>query len=232
MKRIVCLVLGLLGSGCYPTLPPYVGESTEVLRPGQMGIRAMGGGAMFATNCCKDGSSPQGMGGLEARFRVGLPAKQEVGASFFGGIGQMVGGGDPPFVVGGKGTWKMAPVPWLAVIANAGAQSVGVAAVAHIGGDAAVIVAPYRMENGSQLYTGLKFGFAVPVLNNATATTESFTIPIGFSLATSERFRLIFEGGGVLGASQTHTGSGSASGTQGTVSFGGYGLVGFGLNFR
>lgn len=232
VRRTIILLFALTSIGCYPTLPPFVGESTEVLNPKQMGFRVMGGGAMFDTNCCKDGSSAQGMGGFEARFRVGVGAKQELGASFFGGVGQTVGGGDPPFVVGGKGTWKIAPVPWLAVIANGGAQSVGVAAVATIGGDAAVIVAPYRMENGSQLYTGFKAGLAVPILNNATAVTESFTLPIGFSLATSERVRLFFETGGVVGASQTHTGSGASGGTQSAASLGGYGLLGFGYNFR
>lgn len=230
MKRATVTLL-LLSAGCYPTLPPFVGESTEVLEPKKMGIRVMGGGAMFDTNCCKDGSTAQGMGGLEARFRIGVGAKQEVGATFFGGMGSMIGGGDPPFVVGGKGTWKMAPVPWLAVIANGGAQSVGTAAVATFGGDVAVIAAPYMAANGTQIYTGLKSGIAVPVLNNATATSEAFTLPIGFSLATSERVRLLFETGGVLGLSQTHTG-GSGGGTQSAASVGGYGLVAFGYNFR
>jgi hypothetical protein len=233
MKRAVAalLLLSVPTAGCYPTLPPFVGESTEVLQPKQMGVRVMGGGAMFATNCCKDGSTAQPMGGLETRFRIGVGAKQEVGASFFGGIGGAVGGGDPPFVIGGKGTWKIAPVQWLAVIANGGGQVVGVAAVATFGGDLAVIAAPYTSSGGTQLYTGVKGGLAIPVLNNATATSEAFTIPIGLSLATSERVRLLFESGGVLGLSQTHTG-GASGGTQSATSPGGYGLVAFSFNFR
>jgi hypothetical protein len=53
------------------------------------------------------------------------------------------------------------------------------AAVALAGGDVAAIFAPYISERGNQLHTGLRVGFAVPVLENAHATSEGRTIPVG-----------------------------------------------------
>jgi hypothetical protein len=106
-----------------------------------------------------------------------------------------------------------------------------VSSIAVFGGDLAVIAAPYTAANGSQLYTGLKGGFSVPVLQNVQATSESITFPIGFSLHTSERVRLIFEGGFVIGLTQLHSGA-MPGATQDAASPGGYGLAAFAYNFR
>src|SRR5439155_16677105 len=97
--------------------------------------------------------------------------------------------------------------------------------------DLAVIVAPWTAANGTQLYTGAKGGFAVPVLQNAQATSESFTLPVGISVHTSDRVRLIFEVGSVIGLTQLHSGA-KPGATQDAASPGGYGLFAFGYNFR
>lgn len=229
-RNLVSVVAFLASAGCYPTLPPYLAESTEVLAPKKVGLTFVGAGAGSDTNCCGKGSAVQGMTGIEARVRIGMGAKQELGASFFGGIGTAVTG-DPPWAVGGKGTYKIAPLPWFAIVANGGAMTFMVSSIAVLGGDLAVIVAPYTAPNGTQLYTGLKGGFSVPVLQNVQATSESFTLPVGVSIHTSDRVRLIFESGFVIGLSQTHSGS-MPGATQDAASPGGYGLFAFAYNFR
>jgi hypothetical protein len=226
----VILAASIPALGCFPTLPPHLAEGTEVLEPKKVGLAFVGGGGGFAANCCKQGASEEG-GGLEARVRVGVGARQEIGAAFFAGIGSVVGGGDPPFVVGGKGTYKIAPLRWLAVVADGGGMVFRVAGVAVLGGDLAFIAAPYIAPNGTQLYTGFKVGFSVPVLNNAQATNESFTVPIGVSLHVSRRTRLIFESGFVMGLSQVRSGA-QPSPSQDAASPGGYGLFAFAYDFR
>lgn len=226
MRNVVVLVL-LMTAGCYPTLPAHVGEGTEVLEAKRVGLTFVGGGAGFADNCCKN-TATQGMGGLEIRGRIGIGHKQEIGASVFGGAGAGIGGGDPPFIIGGKGTYKIAPAKWIAIIGSAGAQSVGAAAVATIGGDATVILAPYTSDDGMQLYSGVKAGFAIPVLQNASAVSEAITIPVGFVLPVGEQVRFLTETGFVSGFTQLS----QAGGSQSAISFGGYGLLAFQYRFR
>jgi hypothetical protein len=225
MGSKLTLFAALLATGCYPTLPPHLAEGTEVNEAKQVGLTIAGGGAGFDVNCCGQGSATQAMAGLEARVRVGVGARQEVGASLFGGAGTTIGNGEPPIVVGGKASYKVAPSRWVALIASAGGLSAGVSAVAIFGGDLAVVVAPYTAPSGLQVYTGAKGSFSVPILQNAKATNEAFTFPIGLVIPVSDRTRLIGETGFVLGLGQQ-------SGGQTAMSPGGYGLFAYAHSFR
>jgi len=224
----------LFAAGCYPTLPPHIAEGTEVLKPGGVSLTVAGGGAGFDANVSPSAgtqSSAVGAGGLEARVRVGVGAKQEVGVSAFLGVGSPSGGSDPPFAAGGKLSYKVAPVPWLAFVADVGAFDHAAASIGVVGGDLAAIFAPYTAENGSQLYFAAKGGFAVPFLTGARDMNESFEIPIGFAFHTSERVRFFVEGGPVLGFAQLVTDAAPDT-SQNATSFGAYGIVAFAFVLR
>ena len=216
-------------SGCYPTLHTPFAEGTEVLEAGKVGLTVVGGGGYAQTN--QPGTQPTlgtGFGGLEARVRVGVGAKQELGASFLAAVGSAQSGGDPPFDVGGAITYKIAPVQWFALVADAGVLDVNAASIVTWSGDVAAIFAPYTAKDGSQLYTGARGGFAISMLTNqnAHAVSEAVTVPVGYALQLSERSRLMFEGGFVLGFTQlTHELTPAV--TDNYTSYGGYGVVGF-----
>ena len=235
-RRLACIegfVASVLGafalSGCYPTLPTPFAEGTEVLGAGKVGLTVVGAGGYAQTN--QPGTQPTlgtGGGGLEARVRVGVGAKQEVGASFIAAIGTGSAGSDPPFNVGGLVTYKIAPVEWFALVADAGVLSVNAASIVTWSGDLAAIFAPYTAKDGSQVYTGARGGFAVPMLTNqnAHAVSEAVTVPLGYALQLSEKTRLMFEAGFVLGFTQlTHEFTPAV--TDNYTSYGGYGLFGF-----
>jgi len=230
VRKRVAFAFGpcLLLLGCYPTLPPHLAEGTEVLRPGGVSLNFAGGGAGFAANVSPSAgttSTTEVAGGLESRVRVGIGAKQEIGASLFVGYGSSYGGAGAPFALGGKLSYKIAPLPWLAFVADAGALSEGSAFVAILGGDLAVIVAPYTFANGSQWYVAARGSFAVPVLSGARAVNESVELPIGLALHTSKRVRLFVEGGPVLGFAQEVTDA-APNFSQGVTSIGAYGVIG------
>jgi len=228
--RTCLVVFSVALVACYPTLPPHLAEGTEVLRPGGASVTLVGGGAGFDANCCAGASSPTsastvGGGGFETRVRVGIGAKQEVGGAVFLGLGTASGGGDPPFAAGGELSYKIAPLPWFAVVVDGGALDHAVASVAVAGGDLALIFAPFIAENGSQVYAALKGSFAVPFLNGARDVNEALEVPIGVSLHLSKRVRFIAEGGPVLGFAQLVTDEAPAS--QNVTSVGGYGVLAF-----
>ncbi len=214
--------------GCYPTLPPAFGEGTDVLKAGKVGLTVMGAGGYAATS--PPGTQPgltTGGGGLEARVGVGVGAKSEVRLTGYAGIGSAVSG-DPPFSVGAMIGYKLAPVDWLALVANAGVFDFNAASIVGFGGDLAAIVAPYTARDGSQLYTGARGSLSVPILSgqNAHAIDEAITVPVGYALQVGERTKLFFEGGFVLGFTQlTHELTPPI--TDSYTSYGGYGLVGF-----
>lgn len=228
--QLTLLACALLTSACYPTLPPQLAESTEVLAPKKVSLTFVGGGAGLADGCCGKSTSSQAVGGLETRIRVGIGNKQEIGASFFGGIGTPVGGGDIPFAAGGKLSYKVAPVSWLAFVANGGVLDVSAASTAVFGADLAAIVAPYTAADGSQLYVAARGGFAIPVVQGAHDINESIAFPIGVSLHTSDRVRLFFEGGPVMGFAQLQNDTGGP-GTSSTM-VGAYGVVAVSYLFR
>ena len=230
IEGFVASVVGAFAlSACYPTLHTPFAEGTEVLAPGKVGLTVVGGGGYAQTN--QPGTQPTlgtGFGGLEARVRVGVGAKQELGASFLAAVGTAQSGGDPPFDVGGAITYKIAPVQWFALVADAGVLSVNAASIVTWSGDLAAILAPYTAKDGSQLYTGARGGFAIPMLTNqnAHAVSEAVTVPLGYSLQLSKKTRLIFEAGFVLGFTQlTHELTPVV--TDNYTSYGGYGVFGF-----
>jgi hypothetical protein len=228
MSRVHIFSSVILLAGCYPTLPPQLAEGTEVLRPGGVSLNFAGGGAAFATNVSPSmGTSTTTIaaGGLESRVRVGVGGNQEVGASLFLGVGSAYGGGAPPFALGGKLSYKIAPVPWLALVVDAGALGEGSATVAILAGDLAVIVAPYTARNGSQLYVAARGSFGVPFLAGARDVNESFEVPIGFALHTSKRVRFFIEGGPVLGFAQQVVDA-APNVSQDVTSAGAYGVIG------
>jgi len=221
--RVVSLATLLVGvaTGCYPTLPPHLGEGTEVLGPGRVNLAVAGGAGSFEGKDATGAYVNQFAAGIEARVRTGVGANSEVGASFIGGMGTNVGGGDPPFALGGKLSYKWGPLPWLAIVVDAGAMDFAVASVALFSGDLAVITAPYTWANGMQFYVGAKGAFSVPVLSNATNVNEAIIVPIGLRIPTSEKVRFFVEAGPIAGFAQQSSSGGSSS----TNSFGGYGTL-------
>jgi hypothetical protein len=217
------VIAGASSTACFSTLPPHLGEGTKVLAPGSVSLNVAGGGGSFEVKDQTGAFANSTAAGFEVRARVGVGAKSEIGVSMFGGLGTSVGGGDPPFALGGKLSYKLAPLPWLAFVADGGGMSYAVSAVAVFSGDLAVIAAPYTGPNGEQLYVALKGAFSVPVLQNATNVNEAIIVPVGFELPTSKRVRFIVEAGPVFGfAQQTDLGV-----TSSTNSFGGYGMLAF-----
>jgi hypothetical protein len=215
-------------AACFSTLPPHLGEGTDVLAPGRVSLNVAGGAGSFEVKDQTGAYDNVSVGGFEVRLRSGIGAKSELGISLFGGIGTPNGGGDPPFALGGKLSYKLAPLPWLAFVVDAGAMDHSVAAIAVFSGDLAVIVAPYTAPDGKQLYVALKGAFSIPVLQNQNANNvnEAIIVPVGFELPTSKRVRFLVEGGPIVSfAQQTQTTTGGA--TSSTNSFGGYAMVAF-----
>jgi hypothetical protein len=218
-RRLASVIaLGIASTGCYSTMPPHLGEGTEVLGPGQVNLN-VAGGAGYGERVAGGPNDAQFGAGFEVRSRVGLGAKQELGVSVMGGMGTALGGGDPPFALGGKLSYKVAPLPWLAFVASGGAMDYAVSATAVIGGDLAVIVAPYTAPNGNQFYIGAKGSFVVPVLKNATGVDEAIIVPIGLSFRASERVRFFVEAGPIAGFYQQSNATSSITG------IGGYSIV-------
>ncbi len=179
-------------------MPTQLAESTEVLDWSKVGVTVAGGGGAVA-ECCNNSSnnSPGGFGGGEVRVRVGMGHGQEIGVSAFGGAGSSnpING-----AFGGKLAYKIAPLPWLAFVANGGAYdyigwSNNVSNTAVFGGDLAAIVAGYVDSRGTQIYGGVRGAFAVPVFTGAHGASESLTVPIGVMLKLSDLVRVFFEGG-------------------------------------
>lgn len=225
--RIVVATVALAATGCfvgYPTLPPHLGEGTEVMDRGGVSLNvAMGAGeAAYPDNA--GATTTQFAAGGEVRLRTGLGAKSEIGASFIAGGGTSVGNGDPPFALGGKLSYKVAPVKWFAIIADGGAMDFRVSSTAVFSGDLAAVFAPYIGPDGKQLYLGLKGAFTVPVLQNATAVGESIVLPIGFEIPTSKRVRFDVEAGPIFGFGQQSTPGSPATSYNG---YGGYGVLAF-----
>jgi hypothetical protein len=221
--KVLLVVAAASSSACYATLPPHLGEGTTILEPGRVSLNVAAGGASFEGKDQSNAYANQTGGGFEVRARTGIGAKSEIGLSVFGGIATPIGNGDPPFALGGKVSYKLGPLPWLAFVADAGAMNYGVSAIAVFGGDLAAIVAPYTSANGDQLYLAVKGAFSIPVLQGASNVNEAIIVPVGFQLPTSARVRFLVEAGPVFGfAQQTQAGISSS-----TNSFGGYGILAF-----
>ena len=220
--------LAALGSAaCVPTMPSAFVESTEVLDSGRVDLTVAGGAGAVAA-CCDKASAAAGFGGGEVRARIGVGGRQEVGVTAFGGAGSNPADG----VMGGKLAYKIAPVPWLAIVANAGAYDFlgsqvggGISHTAVFGADLAAILAANLDARGTQLYGGARGSFVIPILSGATGSTEALTVPIGLTYQASEVARLYVEGGLIFSGAQFNDEADptfSGSGTQ----LGGYGALG------
>ena len=218
-RRLVCVAaLGLTSSACYSTMPPHLAEGTEVLRPGQVNLN-VAGGAGYGERVAGESNDAQFGAGFEGAVPRGPRRKAGARRKRHGWMGTSVGGGDPPFALGGKLSYKVAPLPWLAFVASGGAMDYAVSATAVIGGDLAVIVAPYTAANGNQLYIAAKGSFIVPVLKNATGIDEAIIVPIGLSFRASERVRFYVEAGPIAGFYQ------QSNTTTSITAVGGYSVV-------
>jgi hypothetical protein len=215
-------VAGSLSIGCYSTLPSHFAESTDVLDPGSVGLTVAGGIAGLAEGCCKATATGRLVGGGDVRARIGVGARQEVGASLFAGVGD---GSAVPYELGGEASYKVAPVSWLALVAGGGAMAVvDPSTTAVLGGDLAAIVAPYTDPHGTQIYTGARGSIAAPILKGAHGATEAMTLPLGAAIGTRQPFRYFVEVGAVVAWSQYHDEKDPSISGNGTT-LGGYGAA-------
>ena len=229
MRRVLVrmAVVGLATSGCVPTMPSQLAEGTEVLAPREVGLTLAGGGGVVGP-CCGTSGKATGFGGAEGRLRVGVGAKQEIGVSAFGGVG---GDNASSGAIGGKLAYKIAPAPWLAFIANAGSYDyitggTGTTHTAVFGGDLAAIVAPYTDSRGTQVYTGARGSFVIPVWSGSHGASEALTVPLGVMLKTGELVRVFLEGGFLAGFGQFRSESPPPDNYSGDVTLvGGYGTA-------
>jgi len=220
-------LLSLFITGCmYPTLAPHIGEGTTVLKPKQVGVTVTGGGGGGRYTIGNVNTTSLG-GGAEARVRVGLSGNQELGGSVVAGIGSKVTG-EPPVGAGVAVSYKIAPLSWLALVADVGAIDRVISSTAIFGGSLGVIVAPYTASGGTQLYTGAKGSVSIPILQGASGSAFLVAVPIGLDWHATSRFRTFVEGGFLLGHGEVVAG-GTTTATDG---YGGYGAVGVGYAFR
>ncbi len=172
-----------------------------MLPPHAIGLTLGGGGGIVGCNQC---NAIYAMGG-EARLRAGIGNHQEIGVTAFGGAEGSSSSSSQTssswgYVFGGSISYKVAPAPWLAFVASGGALDQQETAI--FGGDLAAIVAPYTDSRGTQLYTGARGSFAIPVLNGAHGATEALTVPLGLSLRSGGDVHVFLEGGLVVGFNQ------------------------------
>jgi hypothetical protein len=217
--RLLLALVGSLSVGCYPALPPQFAESTDVLDARAVSLTVAGGISGLAENCCRSGSNGRVVGGGDVRARVGVGAKQEVGASVFAGLGD---GSPIPSAVGGKVSYKVAPIPWMAVVAGGGAMAlIDSSTTAVVGGDLAAIVSPYTGPRGTQIYSGARGSFAVPILEGAHGATEALTVPLGAAVAPHQPVRYFVEVGAIVARSQFRDEKNSSTNVDATT-LGGY----------
>lgn len=212
--RLVLLGVVAVGAGCLPLsplVPFHMTETTEVLGRGKFSFNATAGGG---------GLSGEGSGsGVALRVRAGVGARQEIGIE--GGVvyistgpvyippnnvqrAPWSGGGS---ALGAKVTWKMAPLPWLAVIAGAGGSSSDTGAAA--GGDLALLVSPGSPLSGMwRPYLGVRGLFAIPVgrdIDVAGGPTAGMVVPLGLALHANRWIRVFFEAGPIVAFSNLGT---------------------------
>lgn len=194
--RFCVLWMGVLGSGCVPLTPllPFaVLETPAVLPRFKVSLAASGGAGMLRQ---------EGWGsGANLRVRMGVGARQEVGVE--GGViytntGEARGSRPPWYgantAIGGRLTWKGAPLPFLALLAGAGAASAITGAA--LGGDLGVVLSTPRDLGGVfRPYLAARALFALPVgrpLEESGGPTLGLVLPAGasFNLGRFVRFAL------------------------------------------
>ncbi len=234
----LAICISFFGTGCFATVPAPIAEGTEVLPPHAVGLTLAGAGGGLGGFCAagtQSCSTQFGAGG-EARLRVGLPGHQEIGVSGIaafvtseGDASSLSGQPQTNFVGGGEVSYKIAPVPAFAIVLGGGALDEGGTAV--VGGNLSLLVAPYTSQRGTEVYTGVRGSFGIPILNGATGATESLIVPVGFSFKSGSDVRLFLEGGLAVGFTQ-YRNAGATDTNQDATFVGGYGAVGVLLMVR
>ena len=100
-----------------------------------------------------------------------------------------------------------------------------------VGGSLGLLVAPYTSEKGTELYTGARGSFGIPIFNGGSGATESVVVPVGFSFKSGSDVRVSFEGGLAVGFNQYRNAADPKSNLDATY-LGGYGAVGVLLMVR
>lgn len=179
-------------------MPPIFAESTEVLRPAQVGVTIAGGAGGLGYIPCKDCVGSPFAAGAVARVRVGLGGNQELGALAFGAVTSNGDSSGFGVIGGGALSYKLRAAPCLAFVADAGAIDQAFT------GDAGLIFALYTDSRGRQLYSGLRGTVAIPIDAQWVGSTFALTAPIGFMLRPTRRSRVFLEAG-VVGGSARNT---------------------------
>jgi len=183
-------------------MSPQLTEGTNVLTKGEVGITiAAGGGGYDARNATTGEHGGAGVFGGELRARAGIGEHQELGVSAFGGASPADNASSTSWGFGGKLSYKIAPRPWLAIVAGAGGFAFGIATPVF-GGDLAMIVAPYTDRKGSQVYVGARGSFVVPWFGDSRGYTSLLTVPVGIAGVLGKGVRIFFEVG--VGAGFTY----------------------------
>jgi hypothetical protein len=203
-SRVLAIVVVSLG-GCTPILPFHLAETAEILQRREVSLTVAGGGggASNLGNCC---------GGGAARVRVGLGHRMELGVDT-----ELIGSGTAgsgSLTLGGKVSYKLGLLPYLALLAGVGATgSIGFGTTkngeAGLGADVGLVASTPLIANRLRLYGGTRLSFVVPTahdLYDAGGPTESLVVPVGLSIEPDRRWRIFLEGGYLGGFSQGHNG--------------------------
>lgn len=202
--RLAPLVLVLVApaAGCAPMsplIPLHLTETTQVLEARKISFNAIAGVGVMA----QEGWGPGGA----LRLRVGVGAKQEVGiegATIYADTGEPKGG-SPPWIgktstYGAKLSWKYAPLPWLAVLAGAGASVASTGAAA--GGDLALVLSTdHALRGWLRPYGAVRGSFALPIgrdLDDRGGATAALILPGGLSFQVNRWVSLFLEFGGIV----------------------------------
>lgn len=198
----MALAWGLALVGCAPltpSVPFHLMETTELLPRAKFSLGFAGG---------IGGLAQEGWGsGGTLRLRMGTGARQEVGLE--GGVlytqaHDRPPGDAPPWTrpaatFGARLSWKAVPLPWLGVLAGAGASTGPTGAAA--GGDLGILCSSGRPLLGwLRPYAAVRGFLALPAgraLDQAGGVTVGLVLPVGVSIKVTRSVRLFFEGGGI-----------------------------------
>ena len=195
-------LVGLLASGaCTPVIPFYFAETAETLGKKDVSVSFAGGGggAPNVDHCC---------GGGAIRFRVGLGHRMELGLETYAlGAGTI---GDGSLALGGKFSYKFAPIRYLALLFGVGATgTIGFGKTANgeagVGSDFGLVASTPLLGRILRIYGGGRFSFVVPAARDIYDTggpTQAFIVPVGFSVEPDRHWRFLFEGGYLGGFSE------------------------------
>ncbi len=193
-------------------MPPIFAESAETLAPGKVGVTiggAAGAAGSFGCGLCSGAPIAEG---AFLRVRVGVGARQELGAVAFGALTQSSNGGGVGAIGGGAISYKLAAANFLAFVANAGAIDQAFT------GDVGLIVAPYTDSRGRQLYTGLRASAAATINVLDGGSSFGVTVPIGYMLRPTTNTRFFLEAGAFIGRSRAQWPDGSIATAGGYAS--------------